>query len=205
MGASGGRANPRASDAPQPRRGLGGRLASCLVRTALAIAFCCVLLLAMDGLLYPYAFTLGGHFHLNPYWTGWGKAHVDSAGGDYFVYVNIGPWANAHAVYPESVLKGRGYLCTPRGEIFPLYVTGGMPRMWKGPTVGSHVTLGMDYWRRFYGNLQGDHRPSIKVQGTWVDRGIEGNDGKSFSRAFLSDGTVFRNQPGVTRPAGLIS
>jgi hypothetical protein len=194
-------ADARPFDAPRRQRTRSGCLFGCLGQSALALAFGFALLLAINATLYPYAFTLGGHFHPLPYWSGWGRTHVESAGGDYLLFIGVGPWSNRYARYPGSSLRGRAWVCTPKGEMLMMYLGGGMDRIWRGPTVGKSVGLYMNYWPALSGNFRTDHRPSLKFQGHWADRSMQLDDEKTISRAFLSDGTVFRSQPGA-HPGG---
>jgi hypothetical protein len=54
-----------------------------------------VLILALTGLFYPWAFYLGGKFHVIPYCQGWGKLHAKSGG--YVLFVRFEPTPHAEA------------------------------------------------------------------------------------------------------------
>jgi hypothetical protein len=38
----------------------------------------------------PWAFYMGGQFHIIPQWIGWGRMHSNFA-GDYILYVQLSP------------------------------------------------------------------------------------------------------------------
>jgi hypothetical protein len=95
---------------PKPRTGCLG----CLGQVAVVLVLAGVLLTGLTGLLYPWAFYLGGKFHVMPMWQGWGKAHAKS--GDYLVWVQFEPTPRGSKMYLESNLTGNAYVCTPRGE-----------------------------------------------------------------------------------------
>ena len=69
-----------------------GALARLLIFLALAGIF----FLAIDAVFTPGAFFMGGHFHLNHKWTGWGRMHSNIA-GDYVIYMSISPYLAAAA------------------------------------------------------------------------------------------------------------
>ena len=71
--------------------------AGCLVQALAALALGVVVVFALDALLMPWAFYMGGHFHIYPGWTGWGQMHSKIA-GNYAVYVNISPTTLAHSM-----------------------------------------------------------------------------------------------------------
>ena len=57
--------------------------------------------------LYPWAFFMGGSFHILPYWTGWGRMHSKTA-GDYFLYVEILPFtSNTNHVLSHTNVQGK--------------------------------------------------------------------------------------------------
>src|SRR5690349_17980851 len=91
----------------RPRLGCLG----CLWQVGIVLVLGCVLVIAMTGLFYPWAFYLGGKFHIMPYWQGWGKLHAKS--GDYVLFVRFEPTPRGSRMYLTSNLKGTAYLCTP--------------------------------------------------------------------------------------------
>src|SRR3954465_6164529 len=71
------------SPAPRKRRNLLLKLAA-LALLAFGFPF------LLDAVLAPWAFFMGGHFHLNPKWAGWGRMHSNTS-GDYAIYITISP------------------------------------------------------------------------------------------------------------------
>jgi hypothetical protein len=149
-----------------------------------------ILFTAMTGLLYPWAFYLGGKFHIMPFWQGWGRLH--SKGGDYRVWVQFEPTPRGSKMYLESNLTGRAFVCTPRGERLPMHLGGGMRKHLNLSTDGETIHLYMDYWPLGYGGFITDHRPSLQFRGHWQNPNLLMDDHGSLSNAFEPDGTVYR-------------
>src|SRR5450432_79204 len=55
----------------------------------LALFFVAVVVL--PAIFMPWAFVMGGGFHILPTWQGWGKMHSNTAGGDYVIRISIYP------------------------------------------------------------------------------------------------------------------
>jgi hypothetical protein len=179
----------------KPRRGCLGCLGQLLWRSAVVLVLGMILVLAMTGVFYPWAFYLGGKFHIIPYWQGWGELHAKS--GDYVLYVRFEPTPRGSRIIPHSNLKGVGYLCTPRGEEFRLHLGGSMRPHLNLSTDGEPIDLYMDYWPALYGQFISDRRPSIEVRGHWKNPDLVMDDHSSIFRAFLPDGSVYHgHDPG---------
>jgi hypothetical protein len=144
----------------------------------------------MTGLFYPWAFYLGGKFHIMPYWQGWGKLHAKS--GDYVLFVRFEPTPRGSRMYLESNLKGTGYLCTPRREKFRMNLGGGMRKHLNLSTDGEAIHLYMDYWPAWSGQFISDRRPSLDLRGHWRNPNLVMDDHGSISNAFQPDGSVYR-------------
>jgi hypothetical protein len=84
----------------KPRLGCLG----CLGQVAVILVLGVVLITAITGVLYPWAFYLGGKFHILPYWQGWGELHAKS--GDYVLFVQMEPRPGGSRVYLSSNLSG---------------------------------------------------------------------------------------------------
>src|SRR6185437_12643750 len=97
---------------PQTRKRVG--CFGCLWQVSIVLALAGILLTALTGVSYPWAFYLGGKFHIMPMWQGWGRAHAKS--GDYLVWVSFEPTPRGSGMYLSTNLTGSAYLCTPRGE-----------------------------------------------------------------------------------------
>src|SRR5215469_7818779 len=130
-----------------------------------------VLLLAATAIFDPWAFYLGGKFHITPYWKGWGKLHGKS--GDYLLYVLIQPDPRSSGAVPhlDTALTGFAYLCTPHGEKFSLNLHGGMRKHLNRSTDGEAINLRMDnqtwYKTAWYGTGTYDDSPRLFFSGYW--------------------------------------
>jgi hypothetical protein len=149
-----------------------------------------ILITALTGIFYPWAFYLGGKFHLLPYWQGWGRAHAMS--GDYVVFVRFEPTTRGSRMYAASNLTGIGFLCTPRGEKFRMNLGGGMRKNLNLSTDGEAIHLYMYYRPAWSGLFAGDRRPRLDFRGHWQNPDLLMDDDSSIFRAFLPDGTVYR-------------
>jgi len=177
------------------------RRAGCLgtlVKLAAILAFGLLASGVVFVILSPWAFFLGGTFHLVPGWKGWGTLHAKS--GDYAVYVQFWPSFRRNPnMRPTSQLRGTGYLCSPRGERFRMKVSGDMPPSLPMKTDGETISLGMDYWPTFSGSFITDHRPAFSLRGHWKNPNIEMDDNGTISLAFEPDGSV-RRRSGANLP-----
>jgi hypothetical protein len=178
------------------KRGRGGCL-GCVGQVVAILLGGVLLIWLLTAVLFPWAFFLGGNFHVVPMWTGLGKLHAKS--GDYVVYVQIEPTPEGSRIIAESNLKRLAYLCTPRGEKFSMNLGGSMRAHLNLSTDGEGVSLYMNNWPPFTGAFLTDHRPSIELRGRWQDPNLVADDHGSIGRAFQSDGTVYsghdRNRP----------
>jgi hypothetical protein len=186
---TGGDAGPSPPRAKR-RRGCVGCLGQLVWQSVIALLLGAVLILAITGIFSPWAFYLGGKFHIIPYWQGWGKMHAKS--GDYIVFVEFGPTPRGSRVIAHSNLKGIGYLCTPRGEQFRLNLGGSMRPHLNLSTDGEAIDLYMDNWPAFYGQFIADRRPSLALRGHWKGPDLVMDDNGSIFRGFLPGGSVYR-------------
>lgn len=151
----------------------------------------------------PWGFYLGGQFHILPDWQGWGTLPAKS--GKYVVYVRFQPRASGSRIYPAPSVGGVAYLCSPRGETFRMHLGGGMRRGIGLSTDGEKISLYMNYYPAFFGNLRSDRRPSIELRGQWHNPNIVMDDHGSISRAFEPDGSVARwNDPKRPYPGEIV-
>jgi len=178
------------SSPPQVRRGCLGCLVQMVWQSAVVLLLGGVLILALTGLFYPWAFYLGGKFHIIPYWQGWGKLHAKS--GDYVLLVRFEPTPRGSRIISRSNLKGVAYLCSPRGEWFYMHLGGSMRPHLNLSTDGEAIGLYMDNWSGLYPQFSGDHRPSIQLRGHWQNPNLVMDDDSSIFRAFRPDGNVYR-------------
>jgi hypothetical protein len=180
----------RLSSSPKARSGCLGCLGQMVWQAAVVLLLGAVLIVALTGLFYPWAFYLGGKFHIIPYWQGWGKLHAKS--GDYALFVRFEPTPRGSRIIARSNLKGVGYLCTPRGERFFMHLGGSMRPHLNLSTDGEAIGLYMDNWSGLYTQFSSDHRPSIQLRGHWQNPNLVMDDDSSIFRAFRPDGTVYR-------------
>jgi hypothetical protein len=120
----------------------------CLFQVGLIFLLAAILLLAATGLFYPWAFYLGGKFHILPMWQGLGRAHTKS--GQYLVWIRFQPTPTGSRMYLSSNLTGEAYLCTPRGEKLRMHLGGSMAKHLNLSTDGESISLYMNYasWNR---------------------------------------------------------
>ena len=180
-------------DRPHSRLGCLG----CLPRLLLGLFAGLILVGLITAVFAPWGFFMGGKFNLFAYWQGWGT--LNSKTGKYVVYVRFFPTTSSSRLSPHPSVRGVGYLCSPRGQLFSMHLSGGMRRGIGTNTDGEKIDLGMDYWPVFWGNFATDHRPSVGIRGQWRNPTIIGDDHGSISRAFEPDGTVNRGHGG-SRP-----
>jgi hypothetical protein len=181
--------------ARKARRGCLG----CLWQSSLLLVLAGVLFLAFTGLFFPWAFYLGGNFHILPYWQGWGRAHAKS--GDYLLFVRIEPTTRGSRMYLSTNLTGIAYVCTPRGENIRLNLGGGMRKHLNLSTDGEAISLYMFYWP-WNANFINDRNPRLELRGHWRNPNLVMDDHSSIARAFQPDGTVYHghepNRPYMT-------
>ena len=146
-----------------------------------------------NALFAPWAFFMGGRFHVLPQWQGWGRMHSNAAGGDYMLYVRMTPTPSPPPYISTSV-KGDAMLCTPKGERYHLLLGGGMARHLPLNTVGQPIHL---YMHRRVGLLGvGGGRPRLDLRGVWIDGGIAMEDDGTLAREFGPDGSLLEKNAG---------
>ncbi len=146
------------------------------------------ILVLIYAVFAPWGFFLGGHFHPIPYWQGWGRMKSSTA-GDYVLFVRMFP-APAGSPHQSWNLKGRAYLCTPKGERFRLNLGGTMPKHFWVDSSGQPLHLYLFYWPTLFPQLNREPRPRISLYGEWGNSELLMEDHKTVSAAFLPDGTL---------------
>lgn len=180
--------SPQRPELIEPRKRRRGCL-GCLWQVSLILLLGAGLVLAMTAVFYPWAFYLGGRFHIIPYWQGWGKLHAES--GDYLLFVRLEPTSRGSGMHLDTNLTGLAYVCTPRGESLRLHLGGGMRKYLNLSTDGESIHLYMDYWP-WNAQLIADRRPYLEFRGHWRNPNLVMDDKGSIGRAFQPDGTVYR-------------
>src|SRR5260221_11723783 len=98
------------SQAPGPKPRRRGCL-GCLWQAPIMLALGLLLVLAITGVFAPWAFYLGGNFHILPYWQGGGKLHAKS--GDYVMDIPIEPTSRGSRMYLDTTFGANACLFTP--------------------------------------------------------------------------------------------
>jgi hypothetical protein len=163
----------------------------CVVQVLGALGFGVVVLLGVMVIVAPWGFYMGGHFHIIPQWTGWGRMHSNLA-GDYALLVTFSPKTGKGLGLTH--VSGNGWLCTPRGERFNLRLAGDFQNPHGTDLQGKTAHLYMNY----YSSFSGSTAPSLDFRGKWNNPDLVLNDGGSLNRAFDPGGALVTN--GHMRP-----
>jgi hypothetical protein len=173
------------STLPAPRQSRIG----CLTRLALVFLLVGGVMLAVTALATPWAFYMGGNFHMLPYWQGWGKLHSNSAGGDYAIYVYFYPQIRRYS--GPTHVAGMAMLCTPRGEKFKLNLGGDFERHIGRDLNGKTASFYM-YNRTMKHIFSGSSaKPELELRGRWNNPDLALDDHGSIARNFAPDATLY--------------
>ncbi|HKV93105.1 MAG TPA: hypothetical protein VJW20_11215 [Candidatus Angelobacter sp.] len=172
----------------QRKSGLG-----CLTRLVLLLLLVGAVMAGVTYLLSPWAYYMGGRFHLFPAWQGWGRLHSNSAGGDYAIYIYFTPRSSRFSGLRH--VSGRALLCTPRGERFSLDLGGDFSKPDGG--LRGHDLNGKS--ASFYMfNRTAAHifngaspRPELKLKGHWQNPDLVLNDDSSIQRSFDHNANLY--------------
>lgn len=169
---------------PVRRKGAG-----CLVQVLGAFALGVAVLYAIYAVFTPWAFYMGGRFHLYPGWTGWGKLHSNIA-GDYVLFLSISPTSGGRGTYRAVPhIRGQGFICTPRGERYRLRAGGDF-----GKTSGTDLQGKTAYiYAHQYSVFGGSNAPSLEFRGKWNNPDLVLDDQGSINRAFDPGGKLVTN------------
>ena len=118
----------------------------CLTRLLLFLGLAVLAIAVTTGIVAPWAFFLGGRFHLLPVWQGVGRVHAGS--GDYVLYFWVSPSGPGRR-FSLPTFRGWGALCTPRGQEFPLRVSASFNERVGIDTVGKEFRVSL-YRRPWY-------------------------------------------------------
>ncbi|HEY5028488.1 MAG TPA: hypothetical protein VIK39_08780 [Candidatus Angelobacter sp.] len=162
---------------PTPTKSLRGAL----VRVLALVALFGVLLLGSDAVFTPWAFLMGGHFHINPKWTGWGRMHSNTA-GDYVIYMSISPYFGRGRSLTD--ITGKGAICTQRGDNYPLNVGGSFQ---SHPGIDLQGKTAVIYAHNY---SKSHYDPSLEFRGKWNNPDLVLDDQGSINRAFDPGGTL---------------
>jgi hypothetical protein len=177
---------------PRARVGCMGCLTRIVVSMLGLIVVTLGVSLALQYVFNPWGFYLGGHFHLIPGWRG--VSRIRRPDGEYVLDIYLQP-TKAGRYSKGRALKGNGHLCTPRGDRFPMVAWGQMNNDAGFASDGKQMKI--EFHRRpWYFQITGDNerRPGVRFGGDWQDPDLVGDDGGSFARAFLPDGSLGKSQ-----------
>ena len=159
-----------------------GAVARILIFFALAGAF----FLALDAVFTPWAFFMGGHFHVNPKWTGWGRMHSNIV-GDYVIYMSISPYFGRGRSLTD--ITGRGALCTQHGDNYTLDVGGSFQ---KHPGIDLQGKTAVIYAHN-YSRYGRQYDPSLEFRGKWNNPDLVLDDHGSLTQAFDPGAVLAKN------------
>jgi len=159
-----------------------GALARLLIFLALAGIF----FLAIDAVFTPWAFFMGGHFHLNHKWTGWGRMHSNIV-GDYVIYMSISPYFGRGRSLTD--ITGRGALCTQRGDNYTLDVGGSFQ---EHPGIDLQGKTAVIYAHN-YSQYGSQYDPSLEFRGKWNNPDLVLDDHGSLTQAFDSGAVLAKH------------
>jgi hypothetical protein len=166
---------------PAPRRARHG----CFIQLLAVLALGIVLVLGLNAVFMPWAFYMGGQFHIIPQWTGWGRMHSKLA-GDYILYVQLSPARPSKFARNVPWVSGRAVLCTPRGERYKLRLGGDFEK-----TSGTDLQSKKAHlYMHNYSALSGSTAPSLEFRGKWNNPDLVLDDGGSLTRAFDPGGKL---------------
>ncbi len=169
---------------PVPRKARHG----CIVQVLGALAFGLVVVMAVTAIVAPWAFYMGGNFHVIPQWTGWGRMHSNLA-GDYVLYVQISPGRPSRFGRNVPHISGQGHLCTPTGERYRLRLGGDFGKPSGVDLQGKSAYLYMNNYTAFSSSTA----PSLEFSGHWNNPDLVLDDHGSLTRAFDPGGQLVTN------------
>lgn len=171
--------NPAPTQLPPPRHG-----PNLLLKLAAIAVLAFGLPFALDAIFTPWAFFMGGHFHLSPKWAGWGYMHSNTS-GNYAIYITISPWfGRGHSL---TDVTGKGSLCTQRGDIYPLSMAGSFEEGWGVDLQGRTAMI---YPHNYNRKFTGHNDPSLEFRGRWNNPDLVLDDQGSINQAFDPDGRL---------------
>lgn len=165
-----------------PRRARHG----CVVQVLAALALGVVVIMGIMAVFTPWGFYMGGHFHIIPNWTGWGRMHSKLA-GDYALFVTFTPKTGRSLGLTH--VSGNAVICTPRGEQYKLRLGGDFGKPSGTDLQGRSAYLYMNNYTVFSSSTA----PSLEFRGKWNNPDLVLDDHGSIIRAFDPGGTLVTN------------
>jgi hypothetical protein len=158
----------------------------CLTRLVLVLLIVGAVMAGATYFFTPWAFYMGGQFHSLPWWSGVGRLHSNSGGGDYAIYIWI--WPDHGKFRQLAYVQGRAMVCTPRGETFNLTLGGDFIKpdgAWRVRDLdGTKASLYM--FNRTAKHIFGGAapRPELELKGHWQNPDLVLDDDSSIQRNF---------------------
>lgn len=175
--------NLRRTPVPAPRKGR-----NLLLKLVALAVLAFGLPYALDAVFTPWAFFMGGHFHLNPKWAGWGRMHSNTS-GDYAIYITISPgFGRGHS---HTDITGKGALCTQRGDNYRLSMAGSFE---EGSGVDLQGRTATIYAHNYNPKHTGHNDPSLEFRGKWNNPDLVLDDQGSINQAFDLDGGLAKEK-----------
>jgi hypothetical protein len=143
---------------------------------------------AIDAVFAPWSFFMGGHFHLNPKWAGWGRMHSNTS-GDYAIYITISPSLGRGHSFTD--VSGKGALCTQRGDVYRLSMAGSFGEGSGADLQGRTATI---YPHNYDRKHTGHNNPSLEFRGKWNNPDLVLDDQGSINQAFDPDGGLAKKK-----------
>jgi hypothetical protein len=165
----------------------------CFTRLLLTLLVIGAVMAGATYLFTPWAFYMGGRFHWLPWWSGVGRLHSNSGGGDYALYVWF--WPDHGRLRGLTYVQGRALVCTPRGERFNLNLGGNFAKPdggWTGRDLNGKTASFYMYNRTVKHILSGGNaRPELELRGHWQNPDLVLDDHSSIQRNFAPDARLF--------------
>jgi len=166
---------------PAPRQGR-----KLLLKLALFAMLAFGLPFAMYAIFAPWAYFMGGHFHLYPKWAGWGRMHSKTS-GDYTIYITISPsFGRGHSF---TDISGKGALCAQHGGNYRLSMAGSFEQGSGVDLQGRTATI---YAHNYNPKHTGHNDPSLEFRGKWNNHDLVLDDQGSINQAFEPGGGLTR-------------
>jgi hypothetical protein len=160
-----------------------------MFRRARLVLVIVALLCAAIVIIGPWPLHIGGQWTPLFTWTGAGTLHTKA--GEYPLYVSIYPSSHFSHLHldgqrPTGGLQGMGWLCTSRGEMQQLELSGTIYNAWRS-TDGSLVSLRLLEYRVFKNKPD---RGFFDLYGRWQGPQLVMDDRHSSGERFRSGLTI---------------
>jgi hypothetical protein len=189
------------------RRGCLGCLGGVIATLGSGLLLGAILYMGILAVFAPWAYYLGGTFHLIPEWQGWGRARTKT--GDFVLFVRMVPWTGRQtwARLTGPSVRGMATICTPNGKLYSLRLSGDFTNKSVGIDTDDQPMHLWLYYRPFWFQFNSERRPAFELYGTWHNPDFVSDDRGTLARAFLPDGSAYlgpkEHQPGRGDPVSV--